>query len=100
MPENLKNSSRIRTVSHTPHATLPKKLAGLTEPEEKELIECIMKEVNETYAINVDPEPVLARSSGSVGQARNHTGQKIVIIGANHAKRIAGGLVSTEYNIQ
>jgi hypothetical protein len=46
MPENLKNSSRIRTVSHTPHATLPQKLAGLTELEETELIEGIMKEVN------------------------------------------------------
>jgi hypothetical protein len=86
-------------LSDSAHATLPQKFAGLTEPEEKELIESIMKEVNEMYAINVDPEPVLARSSGSVGQARSHTGQKIVIIGASHAKRIAGGLVSTDYDI-
>jgi hypothetical protein len=83
MPESLKNSSKIRTVSHTPHATLPQKFAGLSEPEEKELIEGILREVNEMYAINVDPEPVLACSSGSVGLARSHSGQKIVIIGAS-----------------
>jgi hypothetical protein len=99
MPESLKNSSKIRTVSHTPHATLPQKLAGLSEPEEKALIESIMSEVNEMYAINVDPVPVLARSSGSGGLARRHSGQKIVIIGASHAKRIAGGLASSDYDI-
>jgi hypothetical protein len=99
MPESLKNSARIRTVSHTPHATLPQKLAGLSETEEKILIESIMNEVNEMYAINVDPEPVLARSSGSNGLVSRHSGQKIVIIGASHAKRIAGGLVSSDFDI-
>jgi hypothetical protein len=98
MPESLKNSARIRTVSHTPHATLPAKLAGLSEPEEKILIESIMNEINEMYAINVDPEPVLARSSGSSGLAGRHSGQKIVVIGASHAKRIAGGLVSSDFD--
>jgi hypothetical protein len=65
MPENLKTSTRIRTVSNTPHAPLPEKLAAFTETEEQILVECIMQEVNENYAMNVDTNPLLARSSGS-----------------------------------
>jgi hypothetical protein len=99
MPENIKTSTRIRTVSNEPHAPLPEKLSAFTEEEEKILVECIMQEVNDTFAMNVDTQPMLARSSGSDGPPTVESNHRIVIIGGSHAKRIVGGLVSANQDV-
>jgi hypothetical protein len=99
MPENIKTSTRIRTVSNTPHAALPEKLTAFTETEEQILVESIMQEVNDNYAMNMDTNPLLARSSGSDSPPNTENTHRIVIIGGSNAKRIAGGLVTANQDV-
>jgi hypothetical protein len=99
MPENLRTSNKIRVVSGPLHAALPRKISAFDEQEEKHLIECMMAEINENYAANADEQPVLARSSGSEGPSSGKNGCKIVIVGVSHAKRIAGGLASSNHDV-
>jgi hypothetical protein len=58
-----------------------------------------MNEINDTYAMGVDPNPDLDRCSGSRVDAHTETDcGRIVVIGASHASRILGGLEALDLN--
>jgi hypothetical protein len=70
----------------------------LSENGEKEVIEALMMEINDLYALNVDTSPNLDRCSGSkTPEDSQISGGQIFIIGSSYAARVAGGLA--EFNL-
>jgi hypothetical protein len=63
MPESVHSSTKVCTLSGAPHVPLPAKLAPITEEMERKIIFALMKELNDTYALNVPEQPVLSRTS-------------------------------------
>jgi hypothetical protein len=97
LPESYTSSKKIWTIS-SKIENLPVKVLPLSETGEKEVIECLMMEINDLYALNVDTSPNLDRCSGSKAPDKSQiSGGQIFIIGASHAARVAGGLA--EFNL-
>jgi hypothetical protein len=97
LPESHASSRKIRTISASVE-NLPAKILPLSANGEKKIIESLMFELNDLYAINVSVNPNLDRCSGNQTTAmESPTGSRIIIVGALHAARIMGGL--EEYNL-
>jgi hypothetical protein len=71
----------------------------LTEDSERKIIFSLMKELNDTFAINVPEQPVLSRSSGSDSADLNIGTGRIFAIGGSHIKRLVGGLAGLSLEI-
>jgi hypothetical protein len=71
----------------------------MTEESERKIIFSLMKELNDTYAINVPEQPVLSRSSGSDSADLDIGTGRIFAIGGSHIKRLAGGLAGLSLEI-
>jgi hypothetical protein len=99
MPESLHSSSKIRTVSGSPHVLLPVKISPFDEKDEMTLITCLMREINDTYALNVPEQPCLDRSSGVTNSGSGKASGRIFTIGGSHVKRIVGGLESLNMDV-
>jgi hypothetical protein len=99
MPESIHSSTKVRTLSGAPHAPLPAELRPMTEESERKIIFSLMKELNDTYAINVPEQPVLSRSSGSDSADLDIGTGRIFAIGGSHIKRLVGGLAGLSLEI-
>jgi hypothetical protein len=64
MPESSCSSNKIRIVSGSAENLLPEIIVPFPEDAEKDLIRCMMREISENYAIEVDQDPVLSQCSG------------------------------------
>jgi hypothetical protein len=71
----------------------------MTEESERKIIFSLMKELNDTYAINVPEQPVLSRSSGSDNADPAIGTGRIFAIGGSHIKRLVGGLAGLSMEI-
>jgi hypothetical protein len=99
MPENIKNSSRIRMISGEIE-NLPASISPMSENDEKIVVEQIMSEIAETYAIEVNLFPNLSRCNGDpVFDDSLNPEARIFVIGASHAVRLVGGLAEKGHNI-
>jgi hypothetical protein len=99
MPENIKNSSRIRMISGEIE-NLPASISPMDENEEKVVVEQIMMEIAETYAIEINPSPNLSRCNGDpVFDDSFNPEARIFVIGASHVVRLVGGLAEKGHNI-
>jgi hypothetical protein len=93
LPEAINNSHKIRTISGSVEGLLPATIEPLTEQSEKKLVECLMAEIKDRHAIDVNKNPHLDRCSGDFVFCDNTgTGTRIYAIGASHVTRIIGGL--------
>jgi hypothetical protein len=93
LPESVDKSNRIRTVSGEITDSLPDTIDKISESGEKRLIQCIMTEIVENYAVDVDPYPSLERCSGDQAFADSASeASRLIVIGASHATRLVGGL--------
>jgi hypothetical protein len=92
MPENIKNSSRIRMISGEIE-NLPASISPMDENDEKIVVEQIMTEIAETYAIEINLSPNLSQCNGDpVFDDSLNSEARIFVIGASHAVRLVGGL--------
>jgi hypothetical protein len=99
MPENIKNSSRIRMISGEIE-NLPASISPMSENDEKIVVEQIMSEIAETYAIEVNLFPNLSPCNGDpVFDDSLNPEARIFVIGASHAVRLVGGLAEKGHNI-
>jgi hypothetical protein len=99
MPENIKNSSRIRMISGEIE-NLPASISPMDENDEKVVVEQIMMEIAETYTIEVNHSPNLSRCNGDpVFDDSLNPEARIFVIGASHAVRLVGGLAEKGHNI-
>jgi hypothetical protein len=93
MPESLTKSSKIRIVSGATNNLLPDCIGPISENFEKELVGCILNEISETYAIEIDRNPALNRcSDDQVFYSKDTHDDRIFIVGASHTTRLVGGL--------
>jgi hypothetical protein len=98
LPESYTNSRKIKTISGE-ISNVPVKIKPLSAAGEASIISALMNEINETYAMGVDPEPDLDRCSGSRANITTEPdGGRIIVIGASHANRILGGLEAMDLN--
>jgi hypothetical protein len=102
MPENFTNSHKIRTISGSVGESLPAEIEPLSERGEKELIECLMREIVDRHAIAVNTEPHLDRCSGDLvfsNEGATGKNSRLFAIGASHVTRIVGGLAECGLDI-
>jgi hypothetical protein len=93
LPESFKSSRKIRTISGETLDLIPNKIRPLSEQAEREIINAIMGEIADEYAVDIQLAPVLDRCSGDLVFAETDPDQqKIIVIGASHATRLVGGL--------
>jgi spermidine/putrescine-binding protein len=62
MPENIKTSSKIRMISGEIE-NLPASISPMTEKDEQHVMEQMMREIADTYAIDINKYPNLSNSS-------------------------------------
>jgi hypothetical protein len=98
MPESMSSSTKIRTVAGAPHVKLPVSIAALSHETEMKLVSAVMSEINDSFAMNLDVNPDLERSS-SPGTSSDNVQKRVFLIGASHVKRIVGGLVALNQDI-
>jgi hypothetical protein len=98
LPESYSNSRKIKTISGE-ICDIPSKIKPLSTTSETSIINSLMNEINDTYAMGVDSSPDLDRCSGSqiYAQAEADCG-RIIVIGAYHASCILGGLEALDLN--
>jgi hypothetical protein len=100
MPESLTKSNKIRIVSGATSNLLPDSIGPVSENFEKELISCILNEISETYAIEVDRNPALNRcSDDQVFYNKDTNDDRIFVVGASHTTRLVGGLAEKGFNV-
>jgi hypothetical protein len=95
LPEAINNSHKMRTISGSVEGLLPASIEPLSEQAEKKLVECLMAEIHERHAIDVNKNPHLDRCSGDLvfcNDTGTGTGSRIFAIGASHVVRLIGGL--------
>jgi hypothetical protein len=99
MPENFKTSSKIRMVSGEID-NLPVSISPLTEEDERCIMEQLLSEIADTYAIDINKYPILSRCNGApVFDDESNGDARIFVIGASHAVRLVGGLAEKGLNI-
>jgi spermidine/putrescine-binding protein len=59
MPENIKTSSKIRMISGEIE-NLPASISPMTEKDEQHVMEQLMREIEDTYAIDINKYPNLS----------------------------------------
>jgi hypothetical protein len=99
LPESITSSTKIRTISERPPTVVPESVDKLSEPDEKEIISAICREVNESFALNIDKNPILDRCSEASASKHKNGNSRIVAIGGSHISRVVGGLVSLNCEI-
>jgi hypothetical protein len=99
MPENITNRSRMRMISGEIE-NLPASISPMDEKDEKAVIEQMMREIAETYAIDVNHFPNLSQCNGDpVFDDTSSLEARIFVIGASHAVRLVGGLAEKGHNV-
>jgi hypothetical protein len=99
LPESITSSTKIRTISMRPPAVVPEAVKKLTEMEEKVIVESICREVNKSFALNIDENPILDRCSETNDGKQKSGHGRVFAIGGSHISRIVGGLVSLNCEI-
>jgi hypothetical protein len=98
MLESISSSTKIRTVAGAPHVKLPVSIAAFNHEKETRIINTLMREINDSFAMNLDENPDLERSSSQV-YTSDDVQKRVFLIGASHVKRIVGGLVALNQDI-
>jgi hypothetical protein len=99
LPESMQSSTKIRTKSPAPDNAIPARIQPLSEAGEKIIIGALFTEVNDKYALDMDPEPALTRCSVSQSSEKTLNNGRIFTIGASHVVRTVGGLMSSSFDI-
>jgi hypothetical protein len=99
LQENISNSSKIRVISGSVNECLPAIIEPLSEQSEIDLIGCMMQEIAENYAIEIDQQPVPDRCSGDTVSENERGESRMFVIGASHSTRLVGGLAENGLNI-
>jgi hypothetical protein len=99
MLENIKTSSKIHMISGEIE-NLPASISPMTEKDKQHVMEQTMREIADTYAIDINKYPNLSRCNGApVFDDDSSSDARIFVIGASHAVRLVGGLAEKGLNI-
>jgi hypothetical protein len=76
MPESLLNSAKTKVYSAAPAGGIPDRIKPLSGSGEWAVIFALLTELIETFAMDLEPEPLLNRCAGSQGTEKNaHTAE-------------------------
>jgi hypothetical protein len=57
MPELISSSTKVHTVAGAPHVKLPVSIAAFNHEIETKIISTLMREINDSFAMNLDENP-------------------------------------------
>jgi hypothetical protein len=100
LPESIGSSRKIRTISGSVDSELPEKITPVSSNAERQIVETMMKEIGEKFAVPVDLKPNLDRCSGdTVFCKENSTNSRVFAIGGSHITRLVGPLAESGVSI-
>jgi hypothetical protein len=86
MPIGLRNHRKRPMTSDPFSGPIPATISSFSESEEKEVVSCMLQEINETNGLKLDPDPNFDRGTEPItANGKNRT----VILGASHMHRVA-----------
>jgi hypothetical protein len=94
LPASLHSLAKV-TIHCMGWSDLPAGLPVLSEEEELKFLSCLLAELNEKFALQLDTSPCTDRSAYSAADSETESDIVIALAGSSHSSRLAGPLTDT-----
>jgi len=91
LPISLKNQRKVPYLSPPPTGQAKLQIRPLLEIEEKDILNCLLLEINQNYGLSLDTEPDYTRRSDPMTVTDT---RRVVLVGASHMSRTAAAVAA------